>query len=114
DVTKKAGVAGGGWSAGAAFVDYDRDGHLDLIVSRYMDWDYGKNVWCGEREPAYRTYCHPDQFAAAAPLVYRNNGDGTFADVSGKSGLAVPGKGLGVAINDMDQDGWPDIFIAND
>jgi hypothetical protein len=114
DVTARSGVAGGGWSAGAAFVDYDRDGHLDLIVARYMIWDYTKNVWCGERAPAQRTYCHPDQFAPATPLVYRNDGDGTFTDESSESGLAVAGKGLGIAVNDFDGDGWPDVFIAND
>lgn len=115
DVTERAGVGGAGWPVGACFVDYDRDGYLDLIVTRYLDWDFSRNPYCGERRAGYRSYCHPDQFKPAAHLVYHNNGDGTFTDVSQKSGLAaVPAKGLGIAINDYDRDGWPDIAIAND
>jgi enediyne biosynthesis protein E4 len=115
DVTEKAGVAGAGWSAGAAFADYDRDGRLDLIVARYLEWDFSSNIWCGEHKPGYRAYCHPDQFKPINHLVYHNNGDGTFTDVSKKCGIgSVPGKGLGIAINDFDRDGWPDILIAND
>jgi hypothetical protein len=115
DVTEKAAVAGGGWSTGACWVDFDRDGRLDLIVARYLEWDFGKNIWCGERRPGHRAYCHPDQFKPVSHLVYRNNGDGTFTDVSQRSGVAsCPGKGLGVAFHDYDRDGWPDILIAND
>src|ERR1700720_3083016 len=91
DVTVKAGVAGAGWSVSAAFVDYDRDGHLDLIVTRYLDWDFSKNIYCGQRKPGYRSYCHPNEYQPVTHLVYHNNGDGTFTDVSKKSGLgAVP------------------------
>ena len=115
DVTAKAGVAGSGWCTGACFVDYDRDGRLDLIVTRYMDWNFALNVYCGQHRPGYRAYCHPDQFNPASYLVYHNNGDGTFTDVSKHSGIAAsPGKGLGISINDFDGDGWPDIFVAND
>ena len=115
DVTEKAGVAASGWSVAACFVDYDRDGHLDLIVTRYLDWDFSRNLYCGDHKPGYRSYCHPDQFKPVTAVVYRNNGDGTFTDVSNKSGIgAVPAKGLGIAINDFDRDGWPDIVIAND
>jgi hypothetical protein len=115
DVTAKAGVGGSGWCVGAAFVDYDRDGRLDLVVSRYLEWDFSMNVFCGGHEPGYRAYCHPDQFNPISHLVFHNNGDGTFTDVSKKCGIAgSPGKGLGIAINDFDGDGWPDIFIAND
>jgi hypothetical protein len=115
DVTAKAGVGGSGWCTGACFVDYDRDGHLDLIVSRYVEWDFSSNVYCGDHKPGYRAYCHPDQFNAIAHLVFHNNGDGTFTDVSKKCGIAAsPGKGLGIAVSDFDGDGWPDIFIAND
>ena len=115
DVTAKAGVGGSGWCTGACFVDYDRDGRLDLIVTRYLEWDFSSNVFCGEHKPGYRAYCHPDQFNAISYLVFHNNGDGTFTDVSKKCGLAgSPGKALGVAINDFDADGWPDVFVAND
>ena len=115
DVTEKAGVAGGNWSTSTCFVDYDRDGWLDLLVARYMDWDFDKNIWCGGREPGLRSYCHPDEFPAIHHLVYHNNGDGTFTDVSKPSGFAAaPGKGLGIAFNDYDRDGEIDILVAND
>ena len=115
EVTAKAGVTGGGWSTSACFVDYDRDGFLDLIVARYVYWNFSNNPWCGEHKPGYRSYCHPDNFKPAASLVYHNNRDGTFSDVSLESGIAAaPGKALGVAFNDFDQDGWLDLLIAND
>lgn len=115
DVTQEAGAGGTGWSVRACFVDYHRDGHLDLIVSRYLDWDFNKNIYCGEQRAGYRAYCHPDRFEPSSHLVFHNNGDGTFTDVSQASGIgAVPAKGLGIAINDFDRDGWPDIAIAND
>ena len=115
DVTAKAGVGGSGWCTGACFVDYDRDGRLDLIVTRYVEWDYSSNIYCGEHKPGYRAYCHPDQFNPVSHLVFHNNGDGTFTDVSRRCGIAASlGKGLGIAIDDFDGDGWPDIFVAND
>ena len=88
DVTTQAGVAGGGWSTGALFVDYDRDGRLDLIVSRYVEWDFSMNIWCGDRKPGYRAYCHPDQFQPISPLVYHNEGKGRFKEVSAAAGFA--------------------------
>jgi hypothetical protein len=113
DVTKQAGVEGSGWSAGAMFLDYDRDGRLDLFVSRYLTWDFSKDVYCGL--PNARAYCHPDQFPAATHLLFHNDGHGHFQDVSRQSGIdKSPGKGLGVAFNDYDGDGWPDILVAND
>ncbi len=115
DVTEKAGVAAGGWSASACFVDYDRDGKLDLIVSRYLDWDIHKNPWCGDESRNFRAYCHPEVFKPVTHIVYHNNGDGTFTDVTRKAGFGeLPGNGLGIDTNDFDQDGWPDILVAND
>jgi hypothetical protein len=115
DVTRQAGVEGIGWSAGAAFVDYDRDGLLDLVVSRYLTWSFSQDIWCGEHKPGYRAYCSPDLFEPITNVLYHNDGHGRFRDVSREAGLSsAAGKGLGIAINDYDGDGWPDIFIAND
>jgi hypothetical protein len=113
DVTSRAGLAGGGWSTSAAWVDLEGDGFLDLVVSRYLEWDFD-DVWCGEHKEGYRAFCHPDFFKPIAPLVYHNNGDGTFSEVAAKMGLARPGKGLGIAIGDYDRDGRIDLFMAND
>lgn len=113
DVTATAGVAGGGFSTSAAFVDYNRDGLLDLFVARYVDWSFSNNKYCGTKE--VRDYCSPRDFHGVQNLLFRNNGDGTFTDVSKEMGVALDsGKGLGVAINDFDHDGWPDIYVAND
>jgi len=113
DVTQKAGVAGGGWSTSAAWVDLDGDGFLDLVVLRYLDWDFD-DVWCGEHKEGYRAYCHPDFFKPSSPLVYHNDKNGTFTEVTQKVGLGKPGKGLGVAISDYDRGGHIDLFVAND
>lgn len=113
DVTQNAGVAGSGWSTSAAWVDLDGDGFLDLVVLRYLDWDF-EDVYCGEHKEGYRAYCHPDFFKPISPLVYHNNKDGTFSEVSQKIGLGKPGKGLGIALADYDRDGHIDLFVAND
>jgi enediyne biosynthesis protein E4 len=113
DVTEKAGVAASGWSTSAAWVDLDGDGFLDLVVLRYLDWDFD-DVWCGEHKQGYRAYCHPDFFKPTSALVYHNNGNGTFSEISQKIGMGKPGKGLGVAIADYDRDGHIDLFVAND
>jgi enediyne biosynthesis protein E4 len=115
DVTKSAGVAAGGWSASAGFFDYDNDGKLDLFVTRYVNWTFKTNRYCGEKTPGYRAYCHPDNYDGVTNILYHNNGDGTFTDVSEKAGIANPkGKGLGVSFADYDDDGFTDIFVAND
>ena len=115
DVTGRAGVGASGWSASAGFFDADNDGKLDLFVTRYVDWTFETNRYCGEKKPGYRAYCHPDNYAGVANILYHNNGDGTFTDVSTKAGIANPnGKGLGVAFADYDRDGYMDIYVAND
>ena len=113
DVTEKAGVAGSGWSTSAAWVDLDNDGLLDLVVLRYLQWDFD-DIYCGEHKEGYRAYCHPDLFQPISPLVYHNDGNGHFTEVSKKIGLSKPGKGLGIAVADYDRDGLIDLFVAND
>ena len=116
DVTAKAGVGDEGqWSSSAAWIDYDRDGHLDLAVCNYIQWTPTNNLWCGEKRPGYRAYCHPDNYRGQKLKLYHSNGDGTFTDVSEKSGVGVPeAKGLGIVSVDLNNDGWPDILVAND
>ena len=115
DVTSRAGVGGSGWSASAGFFDYDNDGRLDLFVTRYLIWTFENNRYCGEKKPGYRAYCHPDNFEGVSNILFHNNGDGTFTDVSSKSGIANSiGKGLGVAFADYDADGFTDVYVAND
>ena len=112
DVTQKAGVVAGGWSVSAGFLDYNNDGKLDLFVGRYLDWDFSKHVYCGE--PVH-TYCPPWKHEPITNILYRNNGDGTFTDVSRESGIAAkPGKAMGLAFNDYDGDGFADILVSND
>ena len=121
DVSEKAGVAGTGkrWNTGCAFVDYDRDGHLDLFVANYIDLDL-KTAPVPESGPClYKgvmVACGPPGLNGGKNILYHNNGDGTFSDVSEKSGIlkANGTYGLGVLTADLDNDGWPDIYVAND
>lgn len=115
DATAEAGISAGGWSSGAAFLDFDKDGLLDLFVAQYLDWSFATSRPCGDRLPHRRSYCHPREFAPVRPRLHRNLGGGRFREVSARVGLdEFPGKGLGVALNDFDNDGWVDIFLAND
>jgi hypothetical protein len=121
DVTDKAGVAVGGLSAGAAWGDYDRDGHVDLYVSRYVHVDMDKLPDFGSNEKFCRfrgvlVQCGPWGLAGESDFLFHNRGDGTFEDVSKKAGVDDPKHyyGLGVVWGDYDNDGWPDIYVAND
>jgi hypothetical protein len=112
DVTEEAGVGASGWSASAGFLDYDNDGRLDLFVSRYLDYDLSRNILCGS---PFHAYCRPDKYDGTTNILFHNEGNGRFRDVSGASGIAsVKGKGMGVAFNDYDDDGFLDIFVSND
>ena len=116
DVTAKAGVGDdGNWSTSAGWFDFDKDGWLDLVVTNYLDWSPKDNPWCGERKPGYRSYCAPGNYKGLRTKLYHNNHDGTFTDVSDKSGVGLPeSKGMGLVLADFDMDGWSDIAIAND
>lgn len=105
----------GPWTIAAGWLDYDRDGKLDLFVVNYLQWSPDNNPWCGDRQKDLRVYCHPRQFAPSPNQLLQNLGDGKFADVSVASGLSkFPGKGMSVAIADYDADGYPDVFVTND
>ncbi len=119
DVTAEAGVLMNRhpFKASACWLDYDNDGFLDLFVTHYFQWTFAENGddWCGERKPGYRTYCSPTVFKPLPNVLYHNNKDGTFTDVSGQAGMnSHLGKGMGVAIADYDDDGFMDIFVTND
>ena len=115
DVTKKAGLTTPPeFSASAAWVDYDRDGHLDLLVANYVDWSPAKDRYCS-MDGKTKSYCTPETYPGASVRLWHNNGNGTFTDVTKKAGLYDPSsKSLGIAILDANQDGWPDIAISND
>ncbi|MCI0622204.1 MAG: CRTAC1 family protein [Acidobacteria bacterium] len=101
--------------ASAGFFDYDNDGYLDLFVARYLEWDFDKNIFCGDPIAGLRGYCHPSEFSPISNLLYRNNRNGTFTDVSRGAGIrSRPGMGLGVSFNDYDEDGLADVCVAND
>jgi hypothetical protein len=116
DVTAEAGVSNEGrWGTSSGWFDYNKDGFLDLLVANYVTYSYDNNIFCGERRPGYRAYCTPQYYPGSSPRLYRNNGDGSFSDVTEPAGLLnTDGKGLGVVLFDYDNDGWVDILIAND
>jgi hypothetical protein len=116
DVTSKLPNIPKGWSTSAGWFDYDHDGRLDLFIARYMEWDFESgSTFCGGPIAGLRAYCHPDNFKAAANILLHQRADGSFEDVSKSSGIADSlGKGLGVAFADFDNDGWTDVFVAND
>jgi enediyne biosynthesis protein E4 len=115
DVTRAAGIAPPVWSVAAAWVDVDHDGLLDLFVVNYLDWSPEKERFCGDRARNLRVYCHPRHYGGLPNTLYRNRGDGTFEDVSVRSGIgAHVGKGMSVAVADVDGDGWSDLVVTND
>jgi len=115
DVTIDATVGNDGWGSSAAFFDMDKDGDLDLYVANYIEWNEGIEREC-KSQSGILDYCHPDAYnAPAKDVLYRNNGDGTFTDVSEEAGIhSVWGNGLGVTVGDVNDDGLLDVFIAND
>ncbi len=116
DVTRTAGVAAGSaFSTSCAFADVDRDGFVDLFVVNYVDARVENPVFCGQAAQQLRMYCHPLNFMPLRSVLFRNNGNGTFTDVSREWGVYDHrGNGLGVVAGDYDDDGWVDLFVAND
>ncbi len=115
DVTDKAGLGGrSSFSTSAMWFDFDRDGHLDLFVCNYVKWSAEHDIYCsvdGKR----KSYCTPEAYHGSTCWLFRNRGDGTFEDVTAKSGIFdTTSKSLGVAMVDYDRDGWPDVLVAND
>jgi len=115
DVTKKSGIKIDGWASSAVWFDYDNDGRLDLFVCRFVQFDKAANKFCGNEGTGERHYCIPRVYPPAPSWLFHNNGDGTFTDVSVATGIsAAQGKAWGVVATDIDNDGWMDLFVAND
>ena len=112
DVTSRAGVGDGNWSVSASFGDFDLDGYLDLYVANYLDYQLETAHACFLE--GVHIYCGPHEYPGVRDTLYRNNGDGTFMDVTTRAGVHNTGKGLGVLFTDYNNDGYPDIFVAND
>ena len=114
DVTKAANVGDPGFSTSAAWFDYDNDGDLDLFVANYVEWSIDGDLFC-TLDGESKSYCTPEAYNGQSPTLYRNDGDGTFQDVTVPAGLHEPSsKALGVVMFDYDADGWMDLFVAND
>ena len=114
DVTTKAEVGDGGFSTSAAWFDYDNDGKLDLFVANYVEWSVAKDQYCS-LDGKNKSYCTPQAYKGQSPTLYHNKGNGTFEDVTKRAGLYDPtNKALGIALLDYDNDGWLDLFVAND
>jgi predicted NUDIX family NTP pyrophosphohydrolase len=115
DVTDKAGVASPGWTTSAVWFDYDNDGKLDLFLCSFVQFSLASNVFCGDNKLGKRFYCIPRVFKPTPSLLYHNNGDGTFTEVSAGTDIRrALGKGLGVVATDINGDGLMDLFVAND
>ncbi len=115
DVTAKSGIKSTEWSVAAGWFDFNNDGLADLLVVNYGAWSPDKEHYCGDQTRNLRIYCHPKYYDPRPNQLYRNRGDGTFEDVSEKSGIAAcRGRGMGVAFADYDHDGKLDAFVTND
>ena len=115
DVTDKAGVAAPGWTTSAVWFDYDNDGKLDLFLCSFVEFSPTSNVFCGDNKLGKRFYCIPRVFKPTPSLLFHNNGDGTFTEVSGGTDIRrAKGKALGVVATDINNDGLLDLFVAND
>jgi len=115
EVAEKAGVDATGWFTDAVWFDYDNDSHLDLFVSGFISYSLEEAKYCGDNEAGRRHYCIPRSFRPTKCLLYRNNGDGTFTDVSEDAGIASVGsKAFGAVATDINRDGALDLFVAND
>lgn len=115
DVAAQAGIKSGLWCEGAVWLDFDNDGQLDLFVVNYLKWTPEFKTFCGNQDKNIRAYCHPKLFEGLPNTLYRNLGNGKFADVSQRSGIAAHiGKGMSAVIADYDRDGFIDIFVTND
>jgi len=111
----RSGLGLDGWSSSAAWADADGDGDLDLYVTRYVEYDPQADIFCGDPQTGRRRYCDPSIFVGASDRLYRNEGGGRFVDVSAVAGiLPADGRGLGVVFTDLDEDRWPDLYVAND
>jgi enediyne biosynthesis protein E4 len=114
DVTREAGIHNQSFGTSAAWLDYDRDGKLDLFVANYVQWSPDKDLWCS-LDGVAKSYCTPESYKGTSSKLYHNLGNGKFEDVSHRAGIDDPtSKSLGVAVLDYDNDGWPDLFVAND
>ncbi|MCU0227765.1 MAG: CRTAC1 family protein [Bryobacterales bacterium] len=114
DVTTQAGIANKGFGSSAAFFDFDRDGKLDLFVANYVQWSATNDLFCS-LDGAAKSYCTPESYKGRSPVLYRNLGGGKFQDVTKSAGVYdESSKGLGVTVFDYDNDGWQDLFVAND
>lgn len=115
EISKKAGIASTVWSVAGAWLDFDNDGLLDLLVVNYAKWTPAFGRFCGDQAKGIRVYCHPRLFEGLPNTLYRNRGDGTFEDVSARTGIAKHiGRGMSAAIADYDGDGFVDMFVTND
>ena len=112
DVTERAGVGDRRWATATGFFDYDADGDLDLMVVNYVVFEFHNNIIC--KKGKHRSYCDPDAYEPVGDILYRNDGNGKFTDVTEAAGLSLIGRGLGLAFSDVDEDGDTDVFIAND